>query len=215
MKYFNFFLLSILLTGLYSCDNRKDIYQDTHKLSLMKLGTSKLLTLLKDSVKGTATYTCNYSISTQEKLKVNATFLKGKGTFTTSNNIINILPTDTGKSIIEFYVTDNGGITSTAQLELYHFINLKPVAVLKYARINGQDVYSASGSYDRDAKFGGKIISYNFVIKQTGFADYIATITNDTMLYNLNSGITCNISLKVLDNDNEFSDPVSVVVNTP
>jgi hypothetical protein len=215
MKYLIFFVLSILLTGLYSCDNRKDIYQDTHKLSLIKLGSSKLLTLLKDSVKGTAAYTCNYSISTQEKLKLNANFIKGKGTFTTSGNIINILPIDTGKSIIEFYVVDDAGATSTAQLELYHFINFKPVAVLKYARIDGQDIYSGSGSYDKDAKFGGKIINYNFVIKQAGFADYTANLANDTMRYNLMNGSTFNISLKVQDNDNEWSDPVSIVVNTP
>lgn len=194
---------------LYSCNNRKDYFENTgHILSLSKTGSTQLMTSLEDSVKGTSTYTCKYSISTNENLKLNFKFKKGNAVVSSVANTVNVTPSDTGLTIIDFWVTDKIGAVSNAELKLTRFKNLKPVAVLSYYRIPSAspvDVFVAHDSYDRDKRFGGTITSYIYSIQPL---NYNPVLSKDTMFYYISVPGTYTASLQVKDNDGELSDIV-------
>lgn len=198
------------MLGLFSCNNRKDIFESSkNMLSLIKTGTTMPLLDLKDSVKGSAAYSCTYSISTGEKLTVKSTYKKGKGVVTITNNTIIVSPADTGLNIIEFSAADKQGNISTADLELIHFINLKPVAVLNIVKNGNSIMFIASGSYDRDAKFGGKITLYNYYIAEI---PYYASLTSDTISYSIQIPKSYTVRLSVRDNDNDTAFVIKTLV---
>jgi hypothetical protein len=131
---------------------------------------------------------------------VKSNYKKGKGVVTITNNTIIVSPADTGLNIIEFSVVDKLGNTSIADLELVHFLNLKPVAVLNIEKNGSNIIFSASGSYDRDAKFGGKITLYNYYIAEV---PYYASLNSDIMYYSIEIPKTYTVRLSVRDNDND------------
>jgi hypothetical protein len=209
MRYLIICLLVII--SLSACNNREDYFGQVVTLSLKKTGTTELATYLKDSVKVPNSYVCSYVISSGEAIIPQGHFKAGSGTITPSSNGTFVIAPAPGENIIEFTIKDKTGHTSTAELALTAFDNLPPVAVLQLVPY-ASGVYKFSGkqSYDKDAKYGGKIVYYKFSLVEStsgGINNQYDSTQTDTMRYTFSSDKkTYTISLKVKDNSNKWSD---------
>jgi len=211
MKYLNYCVLLLLLIG-YACDNRKDAFDGQRtKIFLQKIGQTDLTTDLKDSVKGSNVYTCNYSLSPNASLVITSNMVKGHANISILNGKINISPQDT-LVIIDFSVSDNGTI-SKATVELVHFKNLSPVAVFTVTKSGYKIHIDASGSYDSDAKYGGKIVNYDYEISPGSYS--VPSTTLNSIDYSVSSVGDYIINVRVQDKDNQWSQFVatSVTIN--
>lgn len=216
MRYLTICLLVIISLG--SCNNREDYFGQIATISLKKTGTTELVSYLKDSIKGANAYVCSYVISSGEAIIPQGHFKSGTGTISPPSNGTFVITPALGENIVEFTIKDKTGHTSTAELALTAFENLPPVAVLQLVPY-ASGVYKFSGkqSYDRDAKYGGKIVYYKFSLVEStsgGINNQYDSTQTDTMRYTFSSDKkSYTISLKVKDNSNKWSDLTTKTLN--
>ncbi len=121
-----------------------------------------------------------------------------------------IRPDTIGSYDISFVVTDSKSNKDNASVKLTAFDNLLPVATFTVSYADGKDKhrfkFDASKSYDRDAKFGGKVISYSWLID-----GQFPTNTDPELLMTLQNGIYI-IGLSVTDNDYGISKLYSIML---
>lgn len=124
---------------------------------------------------------------------------------------LSISPKQTGNTTIHFVAEDRFNQTSTATLNLFAFRNLSPVARLDNRQVSGYEyALDASNSYDADERFGGKVVAYEFKISGTTFT------TPQPIVYHVFTGAgTYTVSLRVMDNDGDFSEPLEtqIIIN--
>ncbi|MBC7695447.1 MAG: hypothetical protein H7141_08395, partial [Burkholderiales bacterium] len=90
------------------------------------------------------------------------------------NHTLNYTPiTITGTSLIVLEAKDEFDKIASKKIEIVTFDNLAPEAYMKVVTPNTpadkEYILDASGSFDRDAKFGGTIVSYTFTINGKSF----------------------------------------------
>lgn len=108
-------------------------------------------------------------------------------------------------SLEEFKVSavDDFGATNTLTLRLKFIDNLLPVSALQIILKSGKDrMYQlyGQGSYDKDQKYGGKIVEYEFVI------DNVVINTTQPNIFHIFAVGDHVVKLRVKDNDNVWSE---------
>lgn len=124
---------------------------------------------------------------------------------------LSISPKQTGNTTIHFVAEDRFNQTSTATLNLFAFRNLPPVARMDNRQVNGLEyAFDASTSYDADARFGGEVVAYEYTIAGSVFT------TPQPVVYHVFAGAgTYTITLRVMDNDGDYSEPLEtqIIIN--
>lgn len=105
-------------------------------------------------------------------------------------------------------VKDPEGLSSNAVVELNALGNMLPVPVLNLTQTNAlaprQVKIDGSGSYDVDAKWGGKVTKYEYEIE--GF--YKTETVRNTIDFIFPKSGLYKVTLRVLDNDDAWSAPI-------
>lgn len=120
------------------------------------------------------------------------------------------IPNNLGFHSFKVQVKDNFGESSSVNVELTAFDNLKPVAVFKVAKKGITDRYhyriEANESFDRDAHYGGGIARYEFTV--LGRIDYTQNQDFRDIIFP-EDGIY-DIAVRVQDNDGAWSEKVVI-----
>jgi len=97
---------------------------------------------------------------------------------------------------------------SRATTSIICFDNMPPVAVLKY-KIQGNEILlDGSQSYDRDAKYGGRIKTYQFYLCGDTYRDTI----DGKIALGVDINREISIGLKVYDNENAWDETQQVII---
>jgi len=97
---------------------------------------------------------------------------------------------------------------SRATTSIICFDNMPPVAVLKY-KIQGNEILlDGSQSYDRDAKYGGKIKTYQFYLCGDTYLDTV----DGKIALGVDINREVSIGLKVYDNENAWDETQQVII---
>tara|TARA_B100000609_G_C17123880_1_gene386479 strand:+ start:181 stop:837 length:657 start_codon:yes stop_codon:yes gene_type:complete len=119
----------------------------------------------------------------------------------------NYRPEQLGYHEIQIFAQDELDEYDTLTIKLTVFENLSPVAALsvKPTRVVSRYEYTidGSGSYDRDAKFGGEIVLYRF-----GINSQEIDLKKPKFPYVFGGEQIVNISLRVQDSNGQWSDPI-------
>lgn len=109
-------------------------------------------------------------------------------------------------------VKDPQGLSSNALVELNALENKLPISVLQLTQTNAvaphQVKINAADSYDADARWGGKVTKYEYDIE--GFYK-TETVRNAIDFIFPKAGVY-KVTLRVLDNDKEWSTPVTRLI---
>ena len=103
-------------------------------------------------------------------------------------------------------IEDESGLSSSSLVNLYALGNMTPVAFLEASQQKKDSIpffvnIDASKSFDQDGKWGGTVKEYEYAV-QGGFN---ARTTRKKIDYIFPQAGTYTVSLKVKDNDNEWS----------
>jgi len=106
-----------------------------------------------------------------------------------------------GEKRIEFYLRDSYKRVTKRTIILTSFENLTPVARLKITVLNDGEVeVDITDSYDRDAKFGGRLTKYEYIMN----GEVINSNLNKIRYKFFVTG-TKRIQARVMDNNNAWS----------
>jgi hypothetical protein len=127
-------------------------------------------------------------------------------TFHINNNLVTVNNTGEGVSTYNLSATDAFGKKATASVQLTYFKNLKPFCVFTVTKTGELSDYEieidASTSYDQDSKFGGEIVSYEYIVGN----DYDEITSLSSIRYICSGTGQKTITVRVKDNDGEWSD---------
>ena len=220
MKTIRSCLLFFALAGqlfLSSCDNRKDYFIEVNKaptLTLVKNGIELTGNSLTDSLKIGQPLSLHYNISDEENIKLQVTQEQGQSTIDVRSESIDFTGVTEGQNLVTLIAKDSFGEQTKFSVTLTVFRNLAPVALFTVKRIGVSSPYEyevdASGSYDKDARFNGKITEYEFTL-----ANYKFNSTLSKVRYVFGSAGQKQIRVRVKDNNGDWSNTVSeyVVLN--
>lgn len=132
------------------------------------------------------------------------------------NTILSIryYPKNVGSHSFEFEVKDKFGLTNNAKIDLVVFENLDPIAEMEISKIGALSPFQyridGSGSYDKDFRFGGGIIEYEY-----SFIGKTFNVVFSEIEYVFPSAGLYVISLRVKDNNGAWSESIqkSVTIN--
>lgn len=214
-----------LITMLASCGNRKVKIADMSPTPIMSITDLKGNPIVRDSIKMTLkTSNKKYSsfiinlVGNSGKTNLKVTTINTSGSvlvdgksgdidITSGIHTVNYTPQNiTGTSLIVLEAKDEYEKYSTGKIEIITFENLDPVGSMKVTPSgvfsSREYILDASGSYDRDSKYGGTIISYIFTINGKSFETVDGSPTASWIFGGPGK---YNISVTVKDNDNETS----------
>jgi len=207
-----FFLAALLL--LYSCDKRDDFYGGVNITPVIEVKKSNSNTsftsVFNDSVKTMyPTYDMDIQLKDEENLSLTATSNVPADKIALYGTSKISLALDTAKATlgvhaITLLTKDSYEKEGKAIANLTLFTNLKPVADVYVDKVGVNDPYeytlNASGSYDRDKKYGGKIIEYQYTI-----GTYEVKSPLDKINYIFPSPGNYWVHVTVKDNNDEWS----------
>ncbi|MDP4272675.1 MAG: hypothetical protein Q8907_00160 [Bacteroidota bacterium] len=205
MKYFFFILGAFLL--LSSCEKWDDYYynMDTPPgLTLYKDGL--LYTDSIDSIKVNTILTLTYKITSEraQRLQISSSGHLDTLVFL-DDHTLTFKGLSAGICQITCSVKDAYLKSEERRLNFIIFDNLPPVASFTYIPISNlsshEIEFDASSSYDKDARFGGKVVEYDFTMDNT----VNFQTTNGVVDFSFNSAGTKQVKLRVKDNDNTWS----------
>ena len=150
------------------------------------------------------------------------TTVTGGGAISTNNafktiNSINqqflYKPNAVGQKTLQMLVQDAYGLNGFCSVQLTVFYNLTPVAIFSEQKVALLDPlqcqFDASGSYDKDARFGGKICHYEFTISPS----YRAVTNQPLINYIFPKVGNYQVALRVQDNDSAWSPSTVMLLN--
>lgn len=219
MKKLNYLFLAILVSSISACDKRKDFYGDINaapKIEMRKKGIGTYSTGLNDSIKKLfPDYYLDLKVTDEENLTFNYSLVTTTDKYIRlSENAIKFTP-DTSKSgvhSIVFTASDAYEAAGSSTASFVIFDNLTPVALFKTAKIAVYDPLEynidASTSFDRDYKYGGQIVEYEFMINTT----YKVNTQFNNINYIFPSAGNYTISVRVKDNNAIWSTIKQVVI---
>jgi|ERR1035437_4070583 hypothetical protein len=207
MKY----IYILLAISLMSCNTRKDYFEGINKsptLTLIREGSSILS--ITDSAKINYPYKVSYILNDEENLKLNIKQLQGNDSIAIQDSTIYITPLKTGSSKFDISAMDSYQKSAVTRISLTVFDNLNPVCSFKINPVQTLSLFEieidASGSYDPDSKWGGKIVNYEYTLENQD----PVVLTTPSMRYIFSSSGVKNIVVRVQDNNNAWSDPRTV-----
>jgi hypothetical protein len=200
-----------------SCDNLKDYFIEINKaptLSLVKDGVELTGKTLNDSLKIGEPYPLYYFISDEEKIPLLAIQDQGKDLVTLGSELITFTGVNEGQSRFSLLAKDSFGASVEFSISFTVFRNIAPVASFTVKKIGVSSPYEyevdASASHDKDARFNGKIVEYEYTLQNYTFSSTLSKIR-----YIFGSAGQKLIKVRVKDNSGDWSDIVSqyVVLN--
>ena len=213
-------LLFFALAGqifLSSCDNRKDYFIEVNNapiLSLVKNGVELTGSTFADSLKIGEPLSFHYVITDEEKIKIQVVQQQQSNIVEASSESISFTGVTEGQNIVSLTANDSFNEEAKFSITFTIFRNIAPVAVFTVKKIGVSSPYEyevdASGSYDKDARFNGKIVEYEYTL-----ANYKFSSPLNKVRYVFGSAGQKQIRVRVKDNSGDWSAQVSeyVVLN--
>jgi len=217
VKYIMLTLALIVQHFFTSCDNRKDYFIEVNKapiLTLVKNGVELSGNNLTDSLKIGQPFSLHYNVSDEEKIKIQVLQEQQLSTVEVGNELISFTGAKEGQNLVNLIAKDSFGEQAKFSISFTIFRNIAPVALIIVKKIGVSSPYEyevdASGSYDKDSRFNGKIIEYEYTL-----ANYKFSTTLNKIRYVFGSAGQKLIRVRVKDNSGDWSSQVSeyVVLN--
>jgi hypothetical protein len=220
MKQLKFSIVLFILTGQFffsSCNNREDYFIDVNKapsLTLVKNGVALDGNTLSDSLKIGVPLSFQYFIQDEEKIILQVLQDQQKSTFEVGPELISFTGSTEGQNLFSLSAKDSFGQEAKFSITFTVFRNIAPVASFTVKKIGVSSPYEyevdASASYDKDARFSGKITEYEYTL-----ANYKFSTTLSKIRYVFGSAGQKQIRVRVKDNSGDWSNQVSeyVVLN--
>jgi hypothetical protein len=228
---YNILVLSIIVL-LVSCNKREDYFKIENidpvatelKLSY-STGNVDLTSnpiIISDTLKRSLSNTYKFNITLDDEvdaIKVSARIYEGSGSskantqyltnsVTLSGKDIDIsyVPSINGLHVVDYTFEDVYGKVTIVRLRLFCFSNTSPIANFTFnnTQLFNPNEYriTATNSYDTDARFGGKIVEYEFKVGL-----YYDVTTSNSYINHIFSGAgTYAIKVRAKDNDGAWSD---------
>lgn len=209
MKSIKVLIVIAVITLVSSCDNREDFFYTNNKQPELFWKDNINPKEINDSIK--IGYPREFVFELRDD-QDNDTLLVMKdfgGSLNSSiNKVLGIIEVETlgeGPYILYLLAVDHYSVSDTINLNLVSFSNLPPIASLRVQQISDGDnlVIELDGSLsrDKDTKYGGHIVQYEFRIGN----NYTVTSEVDKIRYVFAETGTYRVSLKVKDNNNTWS----------
>jgi hypothetical protein len=219
MKPLRIFIVLVLAGQIFfsSCDNREDYFIDINKapsLSLVKNGVTLEGNTLSDSLKIGVPLSLQYFIQDEEKILLNVSQEQQKSTFEVDPELISFTGQAEGQNIFNLTAKDSFNEEAKFSITFTVFRNIAPVAQFTVKKIGVSSPYEyevdASASYDKDARFSGKITEYEYTLANFKFSSSLSKIR-----YVFGSAGQKQIRVRVKDNSGDWSNQESqyVVLN--
>jgi hypothetical protein len=200
-----------------SCDNREDYFIEVNKapsLTLVKNGVALDGNTLSDSLKIGVPLSLQYFIQDEEKIILQVLQDQQKSTFEVGPELISFIGAAEGQNIFSLTAKDSFNEEAKFSITFTVFRNIAPVAQFAVKKIGVSSPYEyevdASASYDKDAKFSGKITEYEYTLANYKFSSPLSKVR-----YVFGSAGQKLIRVRVKDNNGDWSNQVSeyVVLN--
>jgi len=212
-------VLLALATQMFfsSCDNRKDYFIGVNlapTLTLTKNGVELTGGTLADSLKIGEPLSLHYVITDEEKLRLQVLQQQQSNLADVSSESISFTGVTEGQNIVSLTANDSFNEEAKFSITFTVFRNIAPVAAFTVKKIGVSSPYEyevdASGSYDKDARFNGKIVEYEYTL-----ANYKFSSPLNKVRYVFGSAGQKQIRVRVKDNSGDWSAQVSeyVVLN--
>ncbi|MBK7629125.1 MAG: PKD domain-containing protein [Bacteroidales bacterium] len=220
MKPLKFCIVLFVLGGQFffsSCDNREDYFIDVNKapsLTLVKSGVTLEGNAYSDSLKIGVPLSLQYLIQDEEKIILQVSQEQQKSTFEIGTEFISFIGATEGQNIFSLTAKDSFNEEAKFSITFTVFRNIVPVAQFTVKKIGVSSPYEyevdASSSYDRDARFSGKITEYEYTLANYKFSTSLSKIR-----YVFGSAGQKQIRVRVKDNSGDWSSLVSeyIVLN--
>lgn len=191
-----------------SCDNREDYFEGVNKaptLTVYSNGVEVSSSEIIDSLKIGSPQEFSYYISDEEKVSLVDHQDQGSSQVDIADDKIKISGLAEGQSRIKLLVKDSFGAKAEFYFNFTVFMNLKPVTAFTMTRIAIASPFEfevdASASYDKDSRFNGKIVEYEYTLQ-----NYTFTTSLNKIRYIFGSNGQKKISVRVKDNSGEWSE---------
>jgi hypothetical protein len=200
-----------------SCDSREDYFIDVNKaptISLVRNGVALEGNTLSDSLKIGVPISLQYFIQDEEKIILQVSQEQQRSTFEVGNELISFIGVAEGQDQVTLMAKDSFNEEAKFSITFTVFRNIAPVALFSVKKIGVSSPYEyevdASASYDKDARFNGKIVEYEYTL-----ANYKFSTTLSKVRYVFGSAGQKQIRVRVKDNSGDWSGQVSeyVVLN--
>ena len=220
MNKIKFCLVLFALSGqlfFSSCDNREDYFIEVNKapiLTFSKNGIELSGESLADSMKIGEPLSLNYNISDEEKISIQVSQNGQLSTVDVGSELISFTGLNEGQNVVSLTANDSFGREAKFSFTFTIFRNIAPVAMFLVKKIGVSSPYEyevdASGSYDKDSRFNGKIVEYEYTLANYKFSSPLSKIR-----YVFGSPGQKQIRVRVKDNTGDWSAQVSeyVVLN--
>ena len=204
MKYIFIFIISIII--FISCDNRTDYFAERNEVPEFGFYVNdEIIAEKEDSIKGLVEYSIPFKIKDENFDRIEYHFELGGGEIEINylDSTFFFTPNNFEKSHIVFTAVDKYNTQKDVVLKITSFENLLPQPVINFID-KGDRLFKidASSSFDEDHQFGGSVTEYHFKIKN----DYEVQTVLSSIHYQFNSAGNYLISLRVKDNNNQWSD---------
>lgn len=222
----------LLMVVIISCDTRTNtlklrnvapVLTLTKNLNSQSISSNVTYTAtITDSAKIYLPYKIGYQLNEEQiQTPINVKYVNGILTYRDSivnetkglikgTGLMSYEPAANGIHHLEFTVTDGWGSSGIANMYLTVFENLLPHAGLQVQAMGVNSPYerklNGSTSYDRDEKFGGKIIAYQFIVGNDS-----TIFPTPIMNYIFTGPGQYSVGLRVKDNNNAWSTVTSVL----
>lgn len=220
MKPLKFCIVLFVLAGQFffsSCDNREDYFIDVNKapsLTLIKNGVTLEGNALSDSLKIGVPLSLQYFVYDEEKIILQVSQEQPKSTFDVGPELISFTGQAEGQNVFSLIAKDSFGQEAKFSITFTVFRNIAPVAQFAVKKIGVSSPYEyevdASASYDKDARFSGRITEYEYTLANYKFSSPLSKVR-----YVFGSAGQKQIRVRVKDNSDDWSTQVSqyVVLN--
>jgi len=220
MKQLKFCIVLFVLAGqlfFSSCDNRDDYFISVNKapsLTLIKNGVTLEGNALSDSLKIGVPLSLKYIIQDEEKIILQVSQEESKSTFDVGPELISFTGATEGQNIFSLSAKDSFNEEAKFSITFTVFRNIVPVAQFTVKKIGISSPYEyevdASASFDKDARFSGKITEYEYTLANYKFSTQLSKVR-----YVFGSAGQKQIRVRVKDNSGDWSSQVSqyIVLN--
>ena len=217
VKYVTIIFTLMVQIFFSSCDNRKDYFVDINKaptLSLSRNGVDFRGNKLSDSLKIGEPYSLHYYISDEEKVRIQVMQEGQQSTVDVGSELISFTGVTEGQDQVTLVARDSFGASAEFSISFTVFRNIAPIASFTIKKLGVSSPYEfevdASASYDKDAKFNGKIVEYEYTL-----ANYKFSSSLNKVRYIFGSAGQKLIKVRVKDNSGDWSSQVSeyIVLN--
>ena len=230
------YIIPIVLMISISCDQgTTEFIEDLNNAPLINLGNGSETPVVSDSIKVNLDfksdpdfYLIKLSVTDENNNldRIQYTQLEGIGVLlqegdTIRKNTVNVnsddelefeyYPQNFGNHTFLLTAIDEFEMSSSARIELVAFENLPPVAVFDVSRIGQLSGYhykiDASESFDRDEKYGGSVVEYEYTVLDRKFS-----LLADEMEFIFPGEGTYRIIVRVRDNNDDLSDKNELII---